>query len=1252
MHSFQYHRVSREFINDLHLKVRSAESVVLLGARYGGKRYVIGALRRLLEETKVGPIIEVRFLSETPISMAAEARKKSLEAVKLSGAGFVPEERKTNDLLDPVEQMADYLERPVILLATNVDGLAHHLARGFLRGVRTLVDRRKVVAVMSGEEDFHDLVYGENSEFTCANQMVLQGYEEEEFNAFVRQHLRYISLRFEPEDEVLHLMWDLTGGNIYTMRIILWTLVQTRSRKGIAPETPVGTAEISATLKLTGISGAFGAHIFRHATQFIDREPDSWESIERLTAGVPVPTGMENAPTTLELSGIAVRKEVDGVEQLVFASQLIEKFTKRYYDHKRMGDLYGSQRKWDKAVERYERLDPEQRMRPAGADDRGAVEMIVGALGSSLYSEATRINKRERSEQVIASLREHFALGCRYVLGFREVTFWHRGAAQQSSGWAYQRSTTPTPASRVMKQIQGLLPTESNPAIGVQRLPDHASKHCILAVLPGLLRDEHTAVVVSDFETETVIWRERDRLIKRLLEHFMASYQHAVSINALRWRHHMRGEHIRIINNIFDMLGSPQLKVMNLLKIASNNLRQLDYKRVVISLVDPERLTIEGIYDDSDGPVKIDSRIHWEIDDPAADVQPYVINRKESYIISDVATDHYVDRKTMAAAGIRAAAVVPIINPRNEAIGTILIERANRLPPSPAEVTDLQEFGRQLAIAIEQCERVNLLEECLNKIPEPLLIFDRTENQRYLNTPATTLFGGTPGWLDSSQMFPLRQEEAGGIVGIMRESLENGHRVAAQVHGIGLKPDYEAEVIADTIEDWRGGKKVAGGLLRIQDRTYLHKHFEAVRRVAEAREVDDVIKRMLEATAMLGHEWGRLHMVRTGEDGVETFVSELCYGQADPEDARAFNEHRVRLAPRVPDGHKDWLCIEQKSPVVFCWQEGLDEGDTYTTRRGLRATNWPDPPQPPQIKKKPGDFWIDFPLYSDKPLGKICLQCDEDLQPEHFEFLKHLSVTFSTILDVSLLRQRGKEESEETIKIAVAQKIMATMAHNIGTRHGSIRPLLDRYRNREKKNPELKQLNDRFEHISKSIRETITRAQEFLSPVNVRLRQVDILGQIDESLQYVLPDDSYSVAHDGVAGPLVIPLDAHLFDTALIELVENSAVAHPDKGGLAVAIKVREFEEGEQPWVEITYEDNGPGVLPEDEPRIFEDFFSHRPNKKKAGTGLGMGFILRVVEGHEGRIRYAGEPGRGARFIITLPRAAATEAGTQRRPDV
>jgi signal transduction histidine kinase len=81
---------------------------------------------------------------------------------------------------------------------------------------------------------------------------------------------------------------------------------------------------------------------------------------------------------------------------------------------------------------------------------------------------------------------------------------------------------------------------------------------------------------------------------------------------------------------------------------------------------------------------------------------------------------------------------------------------------------------------------------------------------------------------------------------------------------------------------------------------------------------------------------------------------------------------------------------------------------------------------------------------------------------------------------------------------------------------------------------------------------------------------------------------------------------------------------------------------GEKGEVVATIEDDGPGIKPEDRQKVFEVFFSTRGG----GTGLGLPIAARIMEAHGGTIDVESEPGRGARFILTLPRRHAGAGAT------
>jgi signal transduction histidine kinase len=61
--------------------------------------------------------------------------------------------------------------------------------------------------------------------------------------------------------------------------------------------------------------------------------------------------------------------------------------------------------------------------------------------------------------------------------------------------------------------------------------------------------------------------------------------------------------------------------------------------------------------------------------------------------------------------------------------------------------------------------------------------------------------------------------------------------------------------------------------------------------------------------------------------------------------------------------------------------------------------------------------------------------------------------------------------------------------------------------------------------------------------------------------------------------------------------------------------------------------DTGPGIAPQDLPRLFEPFFS----TKHGGMGMGLAICRTTVEAHGGQLSADSTPGSGATFRLTLP---------------
>ena len=120
------------------------------------------------------------------------------------------------------------------------------------------------------------------------------------------------------------------------------------------------------------------------------------------------------------------------------------------------------------------------------------------------------------------------------------------------------------------------------------------------------------------------------------------------------------------------------------------------------------------------------------------------------------------------------------------------------------------------------------------------------------------------------------------------------------------------------------------------------------------------------------------------------------------------------------------------------------------------------------------------------------------------------------------------------------------------------------------------------------------------------------------------------------ARPLRVEVDAERIEQVLINLVGNAMKFTPAGG--AISLRVRHHAETQQ--VEISVQDSGIGIAPEDQARIFDEFAQIRHAQAPGsheGSGLGLAIAKRIVEAHQGQLRVSSSPGHGSTFSFSLP---------------
>lgn len=118
-----------------------------------------------------------------------------------------------------------------------------------------------------------------------------------------------------------------------------------------------------------------------------------------------------------------------------------------------------------------------------------------------------------------------------------------------------------------------------------------------------------------------------------------------------------------------------------------------------------------------------------------------------------------------------------------------------------------------------------------------------------------------------------------------------------------------------------------------------------------------------------------------------------------------------------------------------------------------------------------------------------------------------------------------------------------------------------------------------------------------------------------------------------IAGDVpVIPVDASRLEQVLVNLLSNASKFSPESS----KIYFKAFLTGNN--LEIDVKDEGIGISPDDQKKLFEPYFRVQNDRLKvSGMGLGLTVCQKIIEAHGGTIRVASQPGQGSTFSFRIP---------------
>jgi signal transduction histidine kinase len=218
-------------------------------------------------------------------------------------------------------------------------------------------------------------------------------------------------------------------------------------------------------------------------------------------------------------------------------------------------------------------------------------------------------------------------------------------------------------------------------------------------------------------------------------------------------------------------------------------------------------------------------------------------------------------------------------------------------------------------------------------------------------------------------------------------------------------------------------------------------------------------------------------------------------------------------------------------------------------------------------------------------------------------------------------------------KLLVLGKLSASIAHEFNNPLQGVMVILKGLKRRAILEEEDKELLDLAIEENERMKGLIQSLQDFYRPSTENKVAMDVHASIDSSLLLYRNDLKYkkiSVVLNYAESLPRIQANPNQIKQAFHNLLSNAMEACQEEGGV-ITISTRQEEQK----VVVAIKDTGTGIMPEKIDRIFQPFFSTKPDVK--GIGLGLSVCHGIIQNHQGEIRVESKPGEGSTFTVVLP---------------
>lgn len=238
--------------------------------------------------------------------------------------------------------------------------------------------------------------------------------------------------------------------------------------------------------------------------------------------------------------------------------------------------------------------------------------------------------------------------------------------------------------------------------------------------------------------------------------------------------------------------------------------------------------------------------------------------------------------------------------------------------------------------------------------------------------------------------------------------------------------------------------------------------------------------------------------------------------------------------------------------------------------------------------------------------------------------------------DLTLV-ERAEERERLRDRLAAVGEMAATIAHEVKNPLASIEVMAGLLRRKMADREDVLAMLGDIITEAKMANAIVLEVLDFVRPIRLQMDTMSIGQVVHDAIGVV----DRKLTRRATAITLDIPADLPRLSgdhqqlcQVMTNLLTNACEAQ-GMGG-AVHIQAREHHPrgaDDTPAVVVAVRDDGPGIPSDIRDRIFNPFFSTKPQ----GSGLGLAIVRKIVDAHEGRIDVTSRHGHGTLFTITLP---------------